>query len=122
MYDSYIEAIKTYGIENLSNISIDRIDNDGPYCKENTEWVDQLIQENNKIANYEYFGSMYTLANLYRNFADPGLSFLEFRNNILQGNSITLSLRHNRDSVESPVRFISKTGDIIPDPITGRID
>lgn len=123
MYESYIETIELYGIEELSNISIDRIDNDGPYSKDNAEWTNRLVQANNKDSNYEYFGSMYTLSNLYRNFADPGLSFLEFRNNMFKGYNISKSLRNedSRIATESPVIFRAPTGDIIADPITGRL-
>lgn len=46
------------------NKSIDRINSDGDYCKENCRWVDNMTQQSNKRNNtyVEYNGERHTLA------------------------------------------------------------
>lgn len=47
MYESYLEHIKIYGEENTT---LDRIDVDGNYCKNNCRWLTWLEQSKNKTS------------------------------------------------------------------------
>ncbi len=51
MYKSYQSHIKEFGIKDTS---IDRINNNGNYCKENCRWATQKEQQSNKRNNVLY--------------------------------------------------------------------
>lgn len=62
MLESYREVMNT------KNTTIERIDNDKNYSKENCTWADPIVQANNRRSNvfYEYKGELKTLAQLAR--------------------------------------------------------
>lgn len=49
LYSSYLDAILKYGDE--SQVTLDRIDPNKDYCKENCRWISKFEQEQNKIRN-----------------------------------------------------------------------
>ena len=50
MYESYIEHVKLYGEKETT---IDRIDSNKSYCKDNCKWATYKEQANNKRYNYK---------------------------------------------------------------------
>lgn len=65
MYESYLEHVGVYGEENTT---IDRIDNDGPYCKTNCRWATRIENQANRRCNrfVEYMGERITATELAR--------------------------------------------------------
>ncbi len=61
MYNSYLKHLKKFG---KKNTSIDRIDSNRNYCKENCRWATWIEQENNRKNNvfYRFKNNSLTLA------------------------------------------------------------
>jgi len=74
MGEEYYKMAKIYGEE---NISINRIDNNDGYYKENCEWATKKEQQNNQRGNIivNINNQKYTLFEAYTNFAIPSLSY-----------------------------------------------
>lgn len=66
--ESFINFLNDMGKRPSSKHSIDRIDNNGDYCKSNCRWVESIIQANNTRANriIEYNNISDTLSNWAR--------------------------------------------------------
>mgnify|MGYP006988858809 CR=1 FL=1 len=84
MYDEYIEKSKIYGEE---NVSIDRIDNNKNYCKENCRWTTLIEQANNKRSNHyiEINDELYTLKNAWRRYGVYNVGYNTVKSRISRG-------------------------------------
>lgn len=80
MYDSYLESVKIRGERNTT---LDRIDVNKGYYKDNCEWTDYHRQNTNKQNSkyYLYKGSYYTIVELHQNFGE-NISFTGFRDRV----------------------------------------
>ena len=66
MYESYLEFKKWYP----NDTSLDRIDNNGNYCKENCRWTTMKVQNNNQstTVHVNYNGQDYLLSEFHEKF------------------------------------------------------
>lgn len=81
MGEDYYNKANIYG---ESNISIDRINNNDGYYKENCRWATKKEQLNNTRRNniVNINGKEFTLMEAYNNFAVPGLTYFIVRDRI----------------------------------------
>ena len=111
MYESYLEASYKYG-EN--NISIDRIDYNDGYYKENCRWATMKVQLRNRRNNRVFLinNKKYVLMDAVKNFAVPGLTYGTVRDRLDAGKDIYTALTmplnesyiHNKSNKENIIR------------------
>ena len=97
MWDSYEEGL-----------TLDRIDVEGMYCKENCRWVDRFVQANNKTLNVfvEYNGEKITVAQLARRF---NLKYDIVRRKIAKGYSVEEAIAPPKPKETITYKGITKT-------------
>lgn len=112
MYDTYLEHIRVYG---ESDTTIERIDVNKNYCKENCTWATLKEQANNKTTNHYVFynNETLTLMQCVEKYADCRLSYDVVKRRIYSGWDLDSALHElpNVDGVQSPIIFISKDKD-----------
>ena len=123
MYTSYCEYKETHPEE---YVSIDRIDNNKGYYKENCRWAGRDIQQNNKRTNvrYNYNGKDYTVPEIIATgIPDSDRNYDRIKNNIARGKDIKDAiLSPERKNVVNPVSFYDENGNRIQDPCNSRHD
>nr|DAX47318.1 MAG TPA: hypothetical protein [Caudoviricetes sp.] len=79
MYESYLDHVEKYGEDQTT---LDRIDNNNNYCKENCKWSTREEQNNNKRTNcyIDVDGESYTASQYSRKYDLP-LSTVLYRKN-----------------------------------------
>lgn len=105
--DSFIEWAKTHGYKR--GLTIDRIDNNGPYASWNCRWVTVTVQNNNMRGNrmFKVMGMRKSIADWARYFdTDPHLFWgepdhvVEHKLNLLMNTKIGNMLKYGDMSVE----------------------
>ena len=78
-FESFVLWAKNNGY--ASDLTIDRIDNNGNYCPENCRWVDRIVQANNKTSNHylTYKGKTQSMMNWSR---ELNINYSTLRNRI----------------------------------------
>lgn len=111
MYDTYLEHVRVNG---ESNTTIERIDVNKNYCKENCTWATYKEQANNKTSNHYVFynNETLTLMQCVEKYADCRLTYDAVKRRIYSGWDLDRALHElpNADRVQSPIIFINKDG------------
>ena len=112
MYDTYLEHVRVYG---ESNTTIERIDVNKNYCKENCRWATLKEQANNKTTNHYVFynNETLTLMQCVEKYADCRLSYNTVKRRIYSGWDLDRALHElpNVDGVQFPIIFINNDKD-----------
>lgn len=81
---TFTPFLEDMGLKPSVNHSLDRIDANGPYCKENCRWATRLEQAQNRRCNlvYEFQGEKLCLAEIARRL---GINYNTLRGRLLSG-------------------------------------
>lgn len=98
------DMLETY----QEGLTLDRIDVNGMYCKENCRWATRTVQANNTTANryFEYKGKTYTLRNLCIEY---GFDYELVVSRIKKGHSLEIALSEKNELEKITYNNITKT-------------
>lgn len=117
-WEKFENFYKDMGPSYREGLTLERINNNGIYCKDNCKWADRNVQMNNTSRSnlYYYFGEWLTLGEIYHKYADEGVQFIDFKEKFMKGDSLTKALRNEELRARNstvPVEFQTRTGEII---------
>lgn len=120
MYESYLAHKATH-----SYTSIERVNVNGNYCKENCIWADQFIQANNK-RNTNYYniaGGEYTIRDLINSPMSEISSYDAISGRLRAGYPVSqaiMDIDSRKTYGRNPLVFFNNFGYIVPDPYNNR--
>jgi hypothetical protein len=105
VFDGFWEDMKDGYAENLT---LDRIDVDGDYCKDNCRWVDRNVQANNMTTNnlITYNGETMTEAEFSRKYS---LDYELFRHRLQDGWTVERAMEPVKQKEEITYNGVTKT-------------
>ena len=112
MYDEYLKRAEECGGEQY--ISIDRINPDGDYCKENCHWETAEVQSNNKskgVYRIPYNGEILSLKQLQKKYV-PNATYSSLVHRANRTDKPIEELLY--DSVEHKARIYTYNGETLP--------
>lgn len=117
--DGYIKFKEDMGSKYVPGLTLDRIDNNKGYYKENCRWTTGLVQQNNKSTSHivKYYDREYTLAQLCEKYA-PDKTSREVSNRLNNGWTLDEALYiPNLDLLEMTKEQYLATHKIVTSPI-----
>lgn len=99
-FESFLEWSKRSGYK--KGLTLDRIDNDGPYAPWNCRWADKVTQQNNKRNNRIAIidGEQYTFAELSRKYNLDYSTIWKRANRGLSGNMLVVTSKRASKEVD----------------------
>lgn len=119
-WEEFENFYKDMGDSYQEGLSLERIDNNKNYCKENCRWATIAEQQNNRDVStkYNYMGEYLNLTEIHYKYADPEVTFEQFKEKFNSDIGLSESMRitkalRNEDTRSKARKLVSfYNGDI----------